>query len=111
MSSREFIAFAVILLSVLAVDACVMAPDSVRPELEHMSHLTQHEPFTDRPTKYGSDLVNVVAHWDTPAHTYFEIAEGISIDRRDRWTQSYGELVGPREEFSAHIGYVFIIPK
>lgn len=111
MKSREYVIWSIVLLTLLGVDACVVAPDSIRPELEHMSHLTQHEPFTSHPTKYGSDVINVVAHWDTPKHTYFELAEGVSIDKRDRWTQSYGELVGSREEFTARIGYVFVVPK
>jgi hypothetical protein len=102
------------LSAILTLSGCAVMPDSVRPEIEHLSHLTQHAPFTDHPTKYGADIVNLMAHWDLP-HAYFEIGEGYDFSRH--WPQtatsgaSNGEIIGPREEFSARIGIVIGIPK
>lgn len=84
----------------------VIEPDTVRPEFEHISHATQHEPFTSSPTNYGANIVSVIAHWDTPKGTYLELGEGISLDR-DYDGQECGEIAGPREQFTLRIGYVF----
>ena len=90
------------------LSACMaIVPNSVRPEFEHMSHMTQHAPFTDHPTRYGANVANLVLHWDAPHHIQVEVAEGIDMDRA--WGQSEGEILGPREEFTARIGYSFII--
>ena len=36
----------------IQLSACAaLVPNSVRPEFEHMSHMTQHAPFTDHPTR------------------------------------------------------------
>jgi hypothetical protein len=99
---------------VLALSGCVLAPDSVRPELEHLSHLTQHEPFTDHPTDYGANTVNLIAHWDLPARAYLEVGEGYDLSRHYPQTRtagaSDGEIIGPREEFTARFGIVIGIP-
>jgi len=95
----------VTLCALLALSACAIVPNSIRPEFEHMSHLSQH--LSAAHTNYGANIVNVVAHWDTPAHTYIELAEGIDLDRHYRDINSYGDIIGSREEFTARIGYVF----
>lgn len=102
---------AALLLLFVSLNGCAIAPDSIRPEVEHLSHLSQHKPFTDHPAHYGSDLVSVIARWDIRKAFYFEIGEGVALEKYDRWTQSYGELVGPREEFTARVGYIFVVPK
>ena len=99
----------------LALAGCALAPDSIRPEIEHMSHLAQHEPFTDRPTHYGSDIVELLAHWDFP-HAYLEVGEGYEIDRLsghvvDTGTPVYGEIIGPREQFIARAGLIIPVKK
>ena len=90
---------------------CALAPNTIRPELEHISHLTQH--FGSNQTRYGADIVSVVAHWDTPHHTFIEIGEGIDIDKRTQYKgeQQCGEIMGPREQFTARIGYTFTVKK
>jgi hypothetical protein len=93
----------IVLILALTAAGCAIAPNSIRPELEHMSHLTQH--FGSHPTDDAANLVNVVAHWDTPHHTYLEIAEGINVSPPGS-DNSYGEIFGPREQFSARFGYV-----
>lgn len=85
------------------LSGCALLPDSVRPEIEHLSHVTQHEPFTDHPTEYGANLANLLLHWDLP-HAYIELGEGYSLAPRS-------EIMGPREQFSARIGLVIPLPK
>ena len=89
---------------------CCLLPNSIRPEVEHMSHATQHEPFTNHPTNYGANMADVVAHWDVRG-AYVEIGEGIALNRASGCgpcgDAGYGEIVGPREQFIARVGYVF----
>jgi hypothetical protein len=99
------------LLIPLTLSACAVMPDTVRTEFEHISHATQHRPFTDTPTKYGANMANLVLHWDLPKRFTVELAEGIDLDRHYRDTNSCGEIMGPREEFTARIGYSFKVPK
>ncbi len=106
-SGRDYLIWSVCLVVVLVIHGCALVPDSVRPEFEHMSHVSEHPTFTDDPQHFGSEIVSVVAHWDTPKHTYVEIAEGIALDRHYAPGNEYGELIGPREQFSLRIGYVF----
>jgi hypothetical protein len=93
------------LAALLALAGCALAPNSIRPEFEHLSHLTQHF-HSDGYPNYGADMVNVIAHWDI-AHAYIEVGEGINLDRHYCDTNSIGEIQGPREQFTARIGYVF----
>lgn len=86
-------------------------PNSLAPEFEHISHATQHAPFTSHPTKYGANLVSLTAEWDVGTHVYVTLAEGISLDRRYRDDNGpmCGEILGPREQFTARIGYKFTL--
>ena len=100
----------IIALAVL-LQGCVLAPDSIRPEVEHMSHVSQH--FTSDHTyysgHYGANTAEIVAHWDLP-HAYIEVGEGIPLDKHWRavGVEGYGEIEGPRDQFIARAG--FIIP-
>lgn len=87
-----------------------MLPNYVAPEFEHMSHATQHQPITSSPTNYGANIVQVTAHWDMPKHFTLDLSEGYDLDKR--WAganPTCGEIEGPREQFTAKIGYKFII--
>jgi hypothetical protein len=103
------------LLIPLTLSACAIMPDTVRTEFEHISHATQHRPFTDTPTKYGANMANLVLHWDLPKRFSIELAEGVDLDKHypssNGYPQSYGEILGPREEFSGRIAYSFKVPK
>lgn len=98
-------ALAFCLLPVLSGCASLV-PNSVRPEFEHLSHLTEHRPLTDAPNDYNVNMANLIAHWDVH-RAYVEIGEGVAINRRYPSENSYGEIMGPREQFTARIGYVF----
>jgi hypothetical protein len=100
-----------IVAALAALGGCAVLPDTVRPELEHMSHATQHRPFTSTPTRYGANMANLVVRWDLPKRFTLELAEGVSLDKHYPDIPAYGELIGPREQFSARIGYSFRVPK
>jgi hypothetical protein len=53
----------------------VLVPNTVSPVLEHVSHATQHEPFTARPTEYGYNELAVIARWNVQ-HAFIELTEG-----------------------------------
>jgi hypothetical protein len=95
-----------------ALSACAVLPDTVTPTLEHMSHATQHAPFTAHPTEYGANIAQLEAGWTLAPHLTLTLAEGIALDRRYPGTPSTGELMGPnREQFTGRIGYTFNIRK
>jgi hypothetical protein len=93
----------IVLLSSLS-GCATLAPDYLKPEVAHISHLTQHRPFTDHPTNYGSEAVGVLVGWQRQvvegngATAFLEIGEAYNVERLD----------GMHEEFSARAG--FIIP-
>lgn len=99
-------------LAALGAAGCAALPNTIGPELEHMSHATQHAPLTSQPTNYGSEIAQINLHWDLPKRFTLDLAEGVSLDKRDAAQHSYreyGEIVGPREQFTAKIGYAFKI--
>lgn len=90
------------LAALLALGGCVeLRPETVSLEAEHVSHATQHEPFTSHPTAYGFDAVSVAARWEYgPA--YVELSEGAILERcTPDWC---GSLMGPREVFTGRVG-------
>jgi hypothetical protein len=94
-------------LVVVLLSGCALIPDSVRPEIEHMSHATQHEPCTDHPTNYGVNIASVMLHWDLP-HAYLEVGDGLALNRPNT-SGGYGEVWGPREQFTARVGLIIPI--
>lgn len=80
-------------------------PDDLRLEAEHISHATQHEPFTSKPTDYRFDAVSLVARWHRGPLS-LEIGEGESLDAGVLIGGHlvHGALLGPREVFHARLG-------
>ena len=92
-----------------AVSGCMaVLPNTISPEVEHMSHITQHRPFTDHPTDDGALILGATARWNL-GRVYVEIAEGFDVCPHHMPDDAVGEIVGPREEFTARIGYTFTI--
>jgi hypothetical protein len=82
-------------------------PNSLRPEIEHMSHLTQHEPFTSHPTHDSASIAWLLAHWDVTRHGYVEVGEGFILNHESPGPGvGYGEIGGPREQFVARFGLI-----
>jgi hypothetical protein len=87
-------------------------PNTIAPEIEHVSHATQHQPFTNDPQHYGANLLNLTANWNFGQHAYLTLAEGIDMDRRQTLNTGEtqcGEIMGPREEFSLRAGWRFVV--
>jgi hypothetical protein len=89
-------------LSLLLCSGCAaLEPRTVAMELEHVSHATQHEPFTSHPTGYGFAAANVTARWEYQ-RAYVELSEGAVLEKCQRnWC---GSLKGPREIFNGRVG-------
>jgi hypothetical protein len=95
------------------IAGCALAPDSIRPEIEHMSHATQHAPLTDHPTHDAVNMFSIIAHWDVKNAAYLEIGEGFALNRQvSSGTNTWcGEIAGPREEFTARVGLIIPVRK
>ena len=100
-----------IVVAGVALSGCALVPNTITPEFDHVSHLTQHAPFTNDPTNYGSEIANIVVGYELPYNVKVDLVEGIDLDKH--WVappnQGYGEVLGPREQFSLRIGYTFRI--
>src|ERR1700675_1216647 len=83
----------------LGLTGCAVMPDTIGPEIEHMSHATQHEPLTSTPTHFGVEIAQVTATW-TYGRVYLALSEGIALDKRSPYGPTYGEVCGPREQFT-----------
>jgi hypothetical protein len=101
---------AVVTLSVMA-SGCAIVPNVIRPEIEHMSHTTQHEPFTSHPTRYGTNLAGVTAGWRVGKRWQIEANESVALPGDQHCGNAWGEVMGPRESFSLRIGYNFEVKK
>lgn len=106
---RAAVKFVAIFGVIVYTAGCAITPNTVSVEIDHYSHATQHEPFTRNPTRYGCNVANVVAHWNTPHHTFVELGEGLNLNRHYESSDSYGEIMGPREQFTLRIGKTFVI--
>ena len=97
-------AVAACLLLLLA--GCAVMPDFIGPTITHDSHITQH--IGASRTNYGSETLGVSALW-LRGRVFAEITEGAILG--PRWKNAagsgYGEMLGPRESFSATFGYLF----
>jgi hypothetical protein len=92
---------------VLALSGCAVMPNDISPEIVHMSHVVQH--FGATPTNFGVNIAQLTARWNLQHNFHIEASEGIALDRHYSYgdMQGCGELQGPREEFTAKIGYTF----
>jgi hypothetical protein len=90
----------------LSLTGC--APDYIRPEIGHESHITQHQPFTEHPNTYGTTYAGVTLQWNVD-RVQIELSDSLALGPRTGNT--YGEIAGPREEFGARIGWNFAVKK
>lgn len=104
-----WVAFAVVVFSFTGCASLV--PNYAAPELEHISHVTQHAPFTSSPTRYGANIASVTVGYNLPHHFNLELSEGVSLDKHYSQSNQCGEIEGPREQFSARLRYMIQIRK
>jgi hypothetical protein len=83
-----------------------LVPAYVGPEIEHMSHITQHAIVGTHNdySECGINIAQITAHWDVSKRVYADVSDGVSITK-SYGPYSYGEIMGPREQFTAKIGY------
>jgi hypothetical protein len=106
MTRKDYVLIAAALLAALS-GCATLEPNAINVEGEHLSHLTQHRPFTDHPTDYGANELGVIAHWNLGSHAYADVGEGYNFSHNWPAINSHGEIVGPREQFTARIGWTF----
>lgn len=98
------------LLFCMALTGCstlkVLEPDGLPIEFTHVSHISQHEPFTDHPTKYGYQLLSIGARWELFSGLNLVLEDGINLNSRSPAPfEEYGALQGPKEVFTGRISY------
>lgn len=87
----------------LNLSGCALAPNTIRTEVSHLSHLSQH--FGDHRTNMGAEYAQVIAQWRWGG-LYAEVGEGYNVSPSDDQV-CMGGICGPRELTTATVGYVF----
>jgi len=85
-----------------------LEPNSLPIEIDHVSHLTQHQPFTDHPTAYGYEAFSIGAKWRPTPNFSISVSEGAILDHGyygPTGKREYGALLGPREVFTGRLVY------
>lgn len=104
---------AILIACALMMTGCaVLVPNSIPVEVTHVSHASQH--FGSEPTNFGYNEVSAGLKWNVTRDLSVKVEEGIVLDKpvyyhtQDNGRQPmYGDLLGPREVFSATIAYEF----
>lgn len=91
----------ILIIPVLLIMASCATSVSLRPEMIHVSHASQH--FGSNPTNYGYDEAALDLHLQN-GHVIVDISEGAVLEKQSG-PDAYGALEGPRETFTAIIGY------
>lgn len=95
------------LIACLLLSGCAAAPNTVRTDVQHVSHLSQHFDGSDH--NYGAELLNVTAQWRF-GHWFAEVGESynLSPESRTDWIDyCRGGICGNREITTVSAGYVF----
>lgn len=87
------------------LSGCCLAPDYIRPEIQHESHALQHT--GSEPTHYGRDIAALTAIWGIKGVT-LEVSEGYTFHGDEG---VYEGCKAGREVFEARLGYNFRVPK
>lgn len=90
-----------------SLSGCALAPNTVSPVIEHVSHLSQH--FGANPTHYGYNQIALVAHWRLYRGAFLDVSEGYNPGSRNSGGQACDALYGGHEVFAARVGYTFNI--
>jgi len=111
-------------LAALPLTACCLAPNTVRTDVTHMSHVSQH--FGSNTTNYGTQIIGATAQWRTQSGWFAELGEHYNIGKSGsyhswtdaggqlEWTDSRscpGSICGPREITTVSVGYIWQVRK
>lgn len=96
---------ALVIIVLLLLSGCAAMPDSIEPELVHVSHATQH--IGSNRTEFGYNEVAIAAKWRPTVHFTIEMSEGYNVNRQwhSPYGSQYGSLIGPREVFELRAGW------
>jgi hypothetical protein len=84
-------------LCAVLLQGCVLAPNTIRLETVHESHIIQHTSLADRNSHYGRDGVDLRFKW-SHGPVVAEFSEGYTFHGNDG-------SPAPREIFEARFGY------
>lgn len=93
------------LLLVLSLSGCALAPNTIRTELAHQSHIGQH--FGGDRTNYGAQYAEVIARWQVHG-AYIDVGQGYNFSAGmgpQLGDVCPGGICGPRELTTVAIGY------
>jgi len=93
------------ILAVMSLSGCAVAPNTVRTDLTHLSHIGQH--FGGNQTNYGAQYAEVIARWQVHG-AYVDVGQGYNLSRGmgSGWREVCpGGICGPRELTTVAIGY------
>lgn len=91
------------LLAPLLLQACCIAPNTLRIQGEHLSHASQHVDGTGG--HVGAELVGIEAHWQF-GHWFANLNESYNLSSADGHA-CLGGICGEREIFFGSAGYEF----
>jgi hypothetical protein len=89
--------------TVVLLGGCAVAPNTVRVETAHYSHLTAGWP-TERQqgSEDGLSVLSLVGRWDLPNGLFVELSEGVNLEGRNG-----GGFYGPAEVTGIKVGMEF----
>jgi hypothetical protein len=95
------------LVAALCISGCCLAPNTVRTEVSHLSHIGQH--FGDHKTNYGAQYAEVIARWQFSG-AYVDVGQGYNLSpgmgTHTGWDNvCAGGICGPRELTTVSVGY------
>lgn len=93
-------------VAALSLSGCALAPNTITPFVEHVSHASQH--FGSNPTHFGYEQIAVAARWNVKG-AFLEMSEGYNPGSRNSYGQACDGLYGGHEVFTARVGYDFRI--
>lgn len=88
-------------LIVLLLSGCCLAPNSIRTQVEHISHASQHMDGSHE--NMGAELVGIQAHWQV-GHWFANAEESYNFSQSSGYV-CQGGICGNREVFQASAGY------
>ncbi len=88
------------LAAAICLHGCALAPNTIRTEIEHLSHATQHlgiaSSVCSTNGRCGGEILSVEAHWQRGGW-FADVSEGYAVERLD----------GLHEVFQGKVGYEF----
>lgn len=96
---------AVVLSLALGLTGCALAPNTVRVQGDHLSHIGQH--FGASRTNFGAEYAEVIARWQFKG-AYVDVGQGYNLSSGVGVVEGLscpGGICGPRELTTVAVGY------